>query len=269
MNNNTPTPKKRKLSTKLVSPSPIKNPTNKRGKTGTKPTPNKGILDRWINQLDEIPDEHELFNTDVPQDTSKSRFRLRKGMITDDARLASWRHLLKNMSCYISPIQNYDLDCHICLGKMAKGRRGENTYREFKFGGSINRQAHRIIFLLYNPNTLHALEKKTVKDKGDDSKAPHIIHRCHNTRCINYKHLALSTCSYNQTGKSCVNGCAALCPHYPTNCIFNDKDTGRYLPCWNDSNRYPPRKSEDCPHDTKCPTPKKRTRRINDPGYSL
>lgn len=207
----------------------------------------KDLRVQWLNVLEKIDPGNDMFNESFAHTNNDRKIkpmRLFKRCL--DGRQSSWERVIENMTQRVERLGIHEDECFLL--RMKTGGIVSATYPDIKFGHikhrSVNMQAHRVVFLLHHPEYLHRLEQL--------ESDLHVAHRCHNAHCVNPRHLALVEARFNQLTKACVTGARSLCVHTP-HCFFNDKNTGRFLPCYNSITRTHPMKPSRCKHNPKCP----------------
>ena len=159
---------------------------------------------------------------------------LRMPLESSDGRLRTWRKTVKDLAAAVyNDVQNVHQDCWL-----VKAQSGED-FRVYKLSpsGIGNKWTFgRLAYVLKNP---HDVNMRTHSPATTSPVVHTLSHRCSLSypkeySCINPYHGHGEIASVNESRKYCVNGCLALCDHIPA-CIFTDKESGRFLPCRNDS----------------------------------
>lgn len=160
---------------------------------------------------------------------------LRMPISSSDGRKRTWRKTIKDVAQGIgNNVSDVKGDCWLAWATASE------DFKIIKLNerGTGNKWTwNRIIFVMYNP---HLSYFKT-KSPPVDAPVLTLSHRCnvsypHQYSCVNPYHAYAESQSVNESRKGCVNGCLALCPHVP-DCIFTNKETGRFLQCLNYKDR--------------------------------
>ena len=182
--------------------------------------------------LQGLPDSSPLVG---PFDPNFKLCRMPK-VSTGDGRSLTWTKVIRAVAGSVT--NEVGVGCNGCWFVNASGSEDFKIIKLSSSGSGNKWTVQKLMYFLANPSHLNMASH----DKDPFATVDHTLsHRCSASfpkiyACCNPAHLFGETQATNDDRKGCRYGNAFHCPHIPQ-CIFTDRETGRYKICLNDSGR--------------------------------